>query len=384
MRGMALARAESRLTQVDAAEASVDRVCEEIARAFHDVARFGWCSVMTTDPSTMLPSGGVVEGFSKADCAPFWDTELLDPDFNKFTDLVRRVEPIGTLADAVDGDLERSPRYQKLYRAIRAADELRVAFVAGTTCIGVGVFVRPEEAGTFSPEEVQAVRQLLPLATNTLRRALGRVIHKATSQPPVVLILDANGEVMNISVGGQRVLEELEISLDGGGVRSLEDGTVDGASSQGRRGQRSVVTSEVLKVATLKARWSRSTSSFTTRVRGDSGQWLRLHVSPLEGDAGFVAVTVETARPDDLVPILLDSYGLTDRETEIVLLLCRGLSAREIAGELSISPHTVRDYVKTIYEKADVNSRGELVARLFSNHVMDQFHSVVTHISEVA
>lgn len=106
---------------------------------------------------------------------------------------------------------------------------------------------------------------------------------------------------------------------------------------------------------------------------------MRLDVKPMEGDAELVAVTISPARVGDLFPILLAAYGLTDRESAVTLLLVRGLATREIASELSISPHTVRDHTKAIYEKANVNTRGELVAQLFSNHVLDGFHAAVSH-----
>jgi hypothetical protein len=38
------------------------------------------------------------------------------------------------------------------------------------------------------------------------------------------------------------------------------------------------------------------------------------------------------------------------------------------AGRLHLSPHTVRDYVKAIFDKVGVSSRGELVAKLFADH----------------
>ena len=70
-------------------------------------------------------------------------------------------------------------------------------------------------------------------------------------------------------------------------------------------------------------------------------------------------------------------YCLTQRETDIVLALCRGFSTKEIAAECAISVHTVRDHLKAIFDKSGVNSRGELVAQLFSNHVLGSFHETV-------
>ena len=99
------------------------------------VAPYDATAVMTTDPETHLPAGGIVSGFDASDCVPFWDNELLDPDFNKFNDLAKSIEPVATLADATDGDLARSPRFQKLYAAAGASDELRVAFMSGTSCL---------------------------------------------------------------------------------------------------------------------------------------------------------------------------------------------------------------------------------------------------------
>jgi DNA-binding NarL/FixJ family response regulator len=43
----------------------------------------------------------------------------------------------------------------------------------------------------------------------------------------------------------------------------------------------------------------------------------------------------------------------------------RGASTADIAGELFLSTHTVRDHVKAIFAMVGVTSRGELVAKLF-------------------
>lgn len=53
---------------------------------------------------------------------------------------------------------------------------------------------------------------------------------------------------------------------------------------------------------------------------------------------------------------------LTPRERDVLELLVEGMSVREISDELTRSPHTVHDYVKSLYRKLGASSRGELVA----------------------
>lgn len=53
--------------------------------------------------------------------------------------------------------------------------------------------------------------------------------------------------------------------------------------------------------------------------------------------------------------------ALTTRELEVLKLFSRGLSYRETAEILDISPHTIGDYVKSIYRKLGVHSRSEAI-----------------------
>lgn len=52
---------------------------------------------------------------------------------------------------------------------------------------------------------------------------------------------------------------------------------------------------------------------------------------------------------------------LTRRETELLCAFAEGLSYKEAARRLRISPHTVGNHVKAIYRKLDVNSRIEAI-----------------------
>jgi DNA-binding NarL/FixJ family response regulator len=53
--------------------------------------------------------------------------------------------------------------------------------------------------------------------------------------------------------------------------------------------------------------------------------------------------------------------GLSAREVELLNLFARGLSYKEAAAQMGISPLTVGNYVKTIYSKLAVHSRSEAV-----------------------
>src|SRR6266536_2680929 len=90
----------------------------------------------TTDPATLLPTGGLVHNLPLAACQPYFDNELLVPDVNKFVELASAARPVGVLSQATAGDLRRSARYRTFEDLFGLGDELRVAFVADGWCWG--------------------------------------------------------------------------------------------------------------------------------------------------------------------------------------------------------------------------------------------------------
>jgi len=54
---------------------------------------------------------------------------------------------------------------------------------------------------------------------------------------------------------------------------------------------------------------------------------------------------------------------LSDREREVVSLIAAGSTNREIAQELYLSPHTVKEYTSGVYRKLGVRNRAEAVKR---------------------
>ena len=58
-----------------------------------------------------------------------------------------------------------------------------------------------------------------------------------------------------------------------------------------------------------------------------------------------------------------NSVHLTTREEEVLVLLTKGYSNKEIADRMQLSVDTIRSHLKHIYEKMHVRSRAEAVAR---------------------
>ncbi len=59
---------------------------------------------------------------------------------------------------------------------------------------------------------------------------------------------------------------------------------------------------------------------------------------------------------------VLDDFNLTKREQSVVSLIAGGLDNKTIAVELDISVHTVKTYIKRIFQKTGHRSRYEIIA----------------------
>jgi DNA-binding CsgD family transcriptional regulator len=60
---------------------------------------------------------------------------------------------------------------------------------------------------------------------------------------------------------------------------------------------------------------------------------------------------------------------ISGRESEIIRYIMTGEPDKCIASRLGISTHTVRTHVERLYTKLNVNSRAQLIARIFAEYV---------------
>jgi DNA-binding CsgD family transcriptional regulator len=309
----------------------------------------------TTDPAT-----GFFTSFYSIDppcehdfavCHRVHANEFLEPDYNKFRVLARRASPAGVLSIGTGGHPGRSARYRDILVPMGYEHELRLALVRGPTCWGGLTLLRTEEEPDFSEADARALTRLLDPLTEGLRIGivLGAVMTDEVTDGPGLLLLDQDARMSAATPAAERWLEELGRDTALGGVPE-------------------VVRSVAAAAAQLEDEAAASGVAPRARLRSRSGRWLVVHGSRVRERDDEVAIIIEEAKPSEIAPIVIDAYGLSEREAELTRLVLQGFSTKEIASELHLSPYTVQDHLKSIFEKFAVRSRRELVARLFEHH----------------
>lgn len=91
----------------------------------------------------------------------------------------------------------------------------------------------------------------------------------------------------------------------------------------------------------------------------------------IEALGDFGAVQGATAIPP--APESAPLAGLTQRERQVLLLLTRGQSDREIADALFISPRTVGGHVRNLLGKLGVESRTAAATWAIRNECFTEF-----------
>ena len=282
------------------------------------------------------------------------ENEYAVEDVNKFHQLARAERKAATLSEATGGRPERSARFRDLLTPAGVGPELRSAFVADGATWGALILVRQAGRPDFEDADVELLASASSLFARAVRRGLiaeaSETDSAAAPEAPGVIELDPSGNLTRASSSADPLLAELSGTTFDAGVRSpavqaLASATRAAIEAAGSSGA-PLLPSSVAKTA--------------------AGSWLVLHGGLVGAPrAGHVAVFVQRAHPTLVAPLLLKAYGLTPREQEVTQLVLRGATTIQAAQRLAISPHTVTDHLKSIFEKTGARTRGELSATLF-------------------
>ncbi len=325
----------------------------ELLKYLKMVVPFDYVYFSTTDPATQFVTHSVlVEEPPSWLMSVFLENEFLMDDFNKFNEMLRKHQTVAVLSHATRNNLIQSPRYRDMLVPMAIEDELRVIFVSEGVCWGTLCLHREDATYRFTSAEANYLAQLAPHITAGIRKAilLNNVSQPEPPDGPGTLILSDD-----LSIIGKTTVAEYWLA---------ELAEMEPLNSQ-------VLPLPIQSVVTaLKVIESGRLTSIQPkiRVRTRSGHWLVLYALRLtsSNQISQICVIFEAAQSVEIAPLILSAYQLTKREGEITQSVLRGLSTSEISSKLHISQNTVQDHLKSIFEKVDVNSRGELVARIYT------------------
>jgi DNA-binding CsgD family transcriptional regulator len=331
------------------AELELDELCLAFDGLLRRAVPYAVAAWSTQDPATGLFTSCTVSGMPKdlEREAAIFRYEYRDDEPGTFHRLIAEGRTLAVLSEVTEGQLERAARYRELLRGLGCTDELRTVLWADGQPWGSAILYRSD--GVFTSADAAQVAALAPHAARGLRLAMLRAAAarpEAVADPPGILQVTPGGDVRAMTTPAHRWLE-----LGG-------DALITGANA-------------VAAAVRGHPDWQGASS----RLALLNGALLSLHAARTTGEDAEVAVIVDAARPAQVAAMLVDAYGLTPRQREVLAGLLLGHTPARIARNLGVTEHTVNDHRKAIYQRLGVRSRSELAALLQAEQYDPRTHA---------
>lgn len=188
------------------------------------------------------------------------------------------------------------------------------------------------------------------------RSILGELLGDAGYQPR---LCSSFGEALGCLHREKYVLAVIDLSLLGASLRTIAS---EDLSAQNMDGYRLLASTRAGGIPTIVV------SGVGTPVdieHAYAEQGIFAYLEKQTFDRHVFLRTVEEARSANVSISELD--GLTDREREVLDLLARGMTNKEIAEVLVITTNTVKRHLKSIFEKLDIHTRSAAAAKAISS-----------------
>lgn len=298
----------------------------------------------TANPVELFANGFMTAENEQIGAGAVLASEYLRDDVNTFASLAGRRLPSAILSETTRGRPERSARYNEFLAPFGLPYEMRTAMVSRGRAWGGVIFHRTEESGDFTTADAALMGRLSrPIAEamrNTLRFDAAR---RSGPRAPGLLVLGPTDDIEMSTPGTDELLDLLRHS-----------DPID----------RSLPASVLIIAAQTRAAARAGRQAAPVNVPTAEG-WITLYGSVPTGPSGRVAVVVQTTPEGEAAPLRLETFALTRREREVAALIAQDLDTAAIAERLVISPWTVQDHCKAIFDKTGTRTRRELRAVVF-------------------
>jgi DNA-binding CsgD family transcriptional regulator/GAF domain-containing protein len=354
---------------MDRAFSEVKRLCyagfdeEELLREVAERARRAvplemYC-MHANDPSSGLITRGVLSdpGYGEVVRVAL-ERVYFEDEVTPFGWMAKRRLAALSLSQTTGGKPERALRYRELMGPLGVEHEVRGVFALDGELWGCITAMRESGSPDFDAREVEFFRRIAPHVAAGLKAAAlhSKALNEAHGDDsPGVLVLDRAGRVLQHTSAAKRRLEELGYL---------------GADWREGNGLPSAILSMRGALRRALGAGTNQEGSNVPRllVRARSGRWLALHgawTEPGLNRGSETMIIIEVAGPREVSWLKTSAYGLTKREREVVDLVVRGASTKQISASLYISEYTVQDHLSSVFEKVGARGRRALVKRLY-------------------
>ncbi|MBA3783365.1 MAG: helix-turn-helix transcriptional regulator [Nocardioides sp.] len=331
------------------AEDVVRRLCDSaddatalrvrVVEALRPVLGFRWYAWVLTDPVTTVGSAPYAD-VPKLDGLPgLIRAKYLTPE-HRWTSLDAPVRLSALPQDAATR-----------WRTALAPYAADVASVVHSDRHGTWAFLDLwREEGSFDDGHLDLLERTRAPLAKALRRCQARTFSELSAPPgprdgPGVLLVDEDLHVIGDTQTAERWLSTLlPPSAD-----------------------RAPVPAVILNVAAQLLATEQGVDDHPARARVHlaHGRWITAWAARLHATDGSapIAVTMEETAPLDRLEVFTRACGLSPRETTLVGLLAAGLDTRAVADRMGVSPHTVQDHLKSVFDRTGSRSRRELLSR---------------------
>lgn len=341
-------RARAALARLIRAEIDNDSFRYEAAAILREAIGFDWWCWPMYDPGARLPTRDVGTDSPPDQAMRQFFRLMLDATLDAGHS---GAPPVTVLSVMTSGDLHRDLVWREMLGPAGAGDVMSAPLIAGRACWAQLEVGRDRTGRWFGEDDAEFLAEVAPVLAARLRDGIRtpRTLNSPCPEPGTIFV-DGDLSLVAATEAAWRWIDRL-------GMRRPND-------AEPLPG---FIYAIATRAAMAAAGERRVPHPIRVRLQTSDGRWAVARVASLahgpKAGEGY-AITLEAARSEDMVPLLMQAWNLTPREREVARLVIDGLSTDDISAALFISPHTVRDHLKAIFGKVGVSSRGTLSTAL--------------------